>query len=457
MTSETALFGRLYGTSEMRAVFSEERRLEAMLAFESALARAEASLGIVPDEAMEAIVAAAARPHDMDRAAIVAGTENVGYPVVPLTKELARLAGPAGAGYVHWGATTQDVMDTSLVLQMRDAFALLEDDLTGLVRALAARAEEHRVTVMAGRTHLQHALPLTFGYKCAIWVAPLCDALVALRAARDGALVVQFGGAVGTLASLGTDGRAVTLALARELGLRAPDAPWHADRARLATCAAAIAVACGSIAKFATDVVLLMQTEVGEVFEPHAPGRGGSSTMPQKRNPIASEYAIAAARGVRTLLPLVIEAMAGDHERSTGPWQSEEIALPQIFVLASAAFAQARAIAEGLTVDAARMRANVDSTHGLIVSEAVAMALAERIGKPAAHHAVERACATVLKTGADLAATLASDPAVAVHFDATRLRALLDPNGYLGESGAVVDRVLARIANVLASRVVSEV
>jgi 3-carboxy-cis,cis-muconate cycloisomerase len=239
--------------------------------------------------------------------------------------------------------------------------------------------------------------------------------------------------------------------------LRAPDAPWHVDRSRLANAAAACAVACGSAAKFATDIVLLMQSEVAEVFEPQAPGRGGSSTMPQKRNPIASEYVIAAARGVRALVPLVLEAMVGDHERSTGPWQSEEIALPQIFVLASAAFAQARAIAEGMTVDVVRMRANVDLTHGLIVSEAVAMALAERIGKADAHHAVERACAAVLAGAGDLVTVLAADPVVTAALDEPRLRALLDPGAYVGESSAVVDRVVARAQNVLHAGVVSEV
>jgi 3-carboxy-cis,cis-muconate cycloisomerase len=457
LTSEAALFGRLYGTPEMRAVFSEERRLRAMLAVEAGLARVQAELGIVPASAARAIAAAAGRPEAFDLAAIARATENVGYPVVPVTSELARLAGAEAGAYVHWGATTQDIMDTSLVLQLRDAFALLESDLTGLVRALAGRAQRHRGDVMAGRTHLQHALPMTFGYKCAIWLAPLCDALLALREARANALVVQFGGAVGTLASLGSSGRAVTLALAAELGLGAPDAPWHVDRTRLARAATTLAIACGSIAKFATDVILLMQTEVGEVFEPHAPGRGGSSTMPQKRNPIASEYAIAAARGVRALVPLVLEAMAGDHERSTGPWQSEEIALPQIFVLASAAFAQARAIAEGMTVDTARMRANLGLTRGLIVSEAVAMALAERIGKADAHHAVERACAAVLDGGGELADALASDPVVGAAFDGARLRELLDPSGYIGESEAVVDRVLARVQNVLNVRGVSEV
>ncbi|MBD5635814.1 MAG: 3-carboxy-cis,cis-muconate cycloisomerase, partial [Candidatus Eremiobacteraeota bacterium] len=191
----------------MRAVFSEDRRLAAMLEVEAALARAQATLGIVPQRAADAIGLAATRVREIDRAAIVRGTENVGYPVVPLTKELVRLAGPEAGGYVHWGATTQDVMDTSLVLQLRDAFALLDGDLTGLVRALADRATLHRDDVMAGRTHLQHALPMTFGYKCAVWLAPLCDALEALRAARDAALVVQFGGAVGTLASLGANGR----------------------------------------------------------------------------------------------------------------------------------------------------------------------------------------------------------------------------------------------------------
>jgi 3-carboxy-cis,cis-muconate cycloisomerase len=441
----------------MRAIFSEERRLQTMLDVEAALARAQAALGIVPERAAAAISHAATRAGELDRDAIVRGTENVGYPVVPLTKELVRLAGPDAGGYVHWGATTQDVMDTALVLQLRDAFALLEDDLAGIVRALADRATRHRNDVMAGRTHLQHALPLTFGYKCAVWLAPFCDALEALRSAGAAVRVVQFGGAVGTLASLGTNGRAVTLGLARELGLRAPDAPWHVDRSRLANAAAACAIACGSAAKFATDVVLLMQSEVAEVFEPQAPGRGGSSTMPQKRNPIASEYVIAAARGVRALVPLVLEAMVGDHERSTGPWQSEEIALPQIFVLASAAFSQARAIAEGMTVDVARMRANVDLTHGLIVSEAVAMALAERIGKAAAHHAVERACVAVLAGAGDLVTVLAADPAVTAVLDEPRLRALLDPGAYVGESSAVVDRVVARAQNVLHARVVSEV
>ncbi len=432
----------------MRRVFSETRRLDAMLAVEVALAAAQAKLGIIPKSAARAI-AAAADVAQIDREAIRAGTERVGYPVVPLTKELGRLAGAEAAGFVHWGATTQDILDTALVLQIREALDLLEAELVAVIRALGARAQTHRDDVMAGRTHLQHALPITFGYKCAVWLAPLLDHLVTLRRLRARILVVEFGGAVGTLASLGDRGRAVTSALAEELGLGVPDAPWHADRSAIAEVACAIGVACGSLAKFAADIVLLMQTEVAEVFEPHAPGRGGSSTMPQKRNPIASEYVIAGARGVRALVPLVLEAMVGDHERSTGPWQSEELAVPQIFVWASAAFLHARTIAEGMTVDTRRMRENLEITHGLIMSEAVAMALAERLGKANAHHVVERACTTALENGTSLADVLAAEPEIANALDDAAIRQLVDPARYTGEAAAVVERIMTRAETLL--------
>ncbi len=448
MHAGIGIFGNLYGTPEMRAIFSETASLQAMLDVETALARAEAARGVIPGAAAEAI-AAVAQVERLDVAAIVAGTENVGYPVVPLTRQLAALAGPGAGGYVHWGATTQDILDTALVLQMRAGLRILERDLAALARALAARATAHAGDVMAGRTHLQHALPVTFGYKCAVWLAPLLDALAALRALEARVGVVQFGGAVGTLASLGTAGRDVAAALAAELGLALPDAPWHADRSRFAELACALGVACGSLAKFATDVILLMQTEVAEAFEPQAPGRGGSSTMPQKRNPIASEYTIAAARGVRALVPLVLDAMAGDHERSTGPWQSEAIALPQIFVLASAAFSQARAIAEGMTVDVARMRNNLNATHGLIMAEAVTMVLAETFGKSDAHHMVEAACARALASDSDLAGALGADPRIAERLDNDALARVLAPESYVGESRAVVERVVARAEAML--------
>ncbi len=437
----SALYGELYGTRAMREVFSLRRRLRALLAVEVALARAEAALGVIPAAAAEAIAAAAADPDRFDVAALVAGTEHVGYPVVPLTKQLAQFAGPDAGRYVHWGATTQDIVDTATVLQLREAFALLDGDLQAAIEALARRARAHRDDVMAGRTHLQHALPITFGYECALWLAPLLPHRARLRAAADEAAVLQFGGAVGTLASLGQRGRAVALALGGELGLPVPDLPWHADRSPFAAAVCALGLTCGSLAKFAADVVLLMQTEVAEVNEPHAPGRGGSSTMPQKRNPIAAEYVIANARAVRALVPVLLEAMSGDHQRSTGPWQTEAPALEDAFVRASGAFAQAAAIARGMTVDPARMRRNLDASGGLIVAEAVAMALAEHVGHESAHAAVARAASDATASGRPFLDVLAASPDITRYLDPAQLERRLDPADYTGEAGAIVDRV----------------
>jgi 3-carboxy-cis,cis-muconate cycloisomerase len=369
-------------------------------------------------------------------------------PVVALTKALGKAAGEQAARYVHWGATTQDILDTALALQMRGGLDQIERSLAAIGRALAAKAAAHRDDAMAGRTYLQQALPITFGYKCAVWLAPLIDHAARIAQLRTRALRVQLGGAVGTLASLGANGRAVTEGLAAELGLAAPDAPWHATRDGPAEAACLLGLICGSLAKFATDMVLLMQTEVAEAFEPHQAGRGGSSTMPHKRNPIAGEYVLAAARGVHALVPLMLNAMAQDHERATGPWQSEWLALPQIFVLTSGALAHAETLAAGLTIDAARMRANLDATQGLILAEAVMMALADKLGRGVAHHAVEQACARAIAEKQPLGDVLAADPAIAGQLDRAAIAALMDPARYVGEAGAVVDRVVARAGKV---------
>ncbi|MCC7048704.1 MAG: 3-carboxy-cis,cis-muconate cycloisomerase [Alphaproteobacteria bacterium] len=445
---DSTILGGLFGSDALRAVFAEQAWLQRLLDVEAALARVQAGIGIIPEAAARAI-AAAARVELIPVDEIAASTKLVGYPVVALTKALARTVGPEAGRYVHWGATTQDILDTALVLQLREALDLLRRDARRLVRALVALAQRHRDVAMAGRTHLQHALPVTFGYKCAIWAAPLLDDMARLDALRPRLLKVQFGGAVGSLASLGDKGSAVTEALAEELGLAAPVAPWHAIRDSLAELAAALGVLAGNLAKFATDIVLLMQTEVGEAFEPHQPGRGGSSTMPQKRNPIASEYVLAAARGIHALVPLLLGTMAQDQERSTGPWQAEQLALPQIVVLAGGALAHAVAIAEGLTIDAARMRHNLELTHGLIMAEAAMMALAERIGRQKAHDAVEHACARALAEGVSLAQALRKEPMVAGAIDGATIDRLADPRAYLGECGAVVDRMARKAAALL--------
>jgi 3-carboxy-cis,cis-muconate cycloisomerase len=450
--ADSVIFGALFGSDAMRDLFSDRARLQLMLDVEAALARVEARLGIIPPAAAEAITAAA-KVDNLVFTEIAASTQLVGVPVVALTKALGKAAGEQAARYVHWGATTQDIIDTALVLQIKTGLDLVEHALAAIGRALAAKALAHRDTVMAGRTYLQHAIPITFGHKCAVWLAPLVDHAARLAALRGRVLRVQFGGAVGTLASLGTHGRAVTEGLAAEFGLAVPDAPWHVARDGLGEVASVLGLICGSLAKLATDVVLLMQTDVAEVFEPHQAGRGGSSTMPHKRNPVASEYVIAAARGVHALVPLMLGAMAQDHERATGPWQSEWLALPQIFVLTSGALAHAETLAAGLTVDAGRMRANLDATQGLLLAEAVMMALADKLGRAQAHHAVEQACARAIAEKKPLGDVLAADPVIAGQLDRTQIAALMDPAHYVGEAGAVVDRVVARARTVWPQKV----
>jgi len=442
--ADGAVLSVLYGTDAMRMVVGERAFLAQMLAVEAALARAQARLGIIPEEAAVAITEAAALER-LDLPALARATRTAGYPVLGLARQLATLAGTDAGRWVHWGAATQDIIDTALVLQLREAFVLLATDLDRLNAALAARALRHRDTVMAGRTHLQHALPVTFGYKCALWLSPLITMRERLDQLLPRLLKVQFGGATGTLASLDDHGIAVAEALARELDLVAPDAPWHAARDTMAEAACFLGLLTGALAKFATDVMLLMQTEVAEVAEPYSPGRGGSATMPQKRNPIACEYVVAQAQGVQALVPQMLGAMVVDQERGAGPWQTETLALPQAFTLAHGALVQAVTVAEGMTVDAARMRRNLEASGGLIMAEAVMMGLTPMLGRGGAHEAVAQACDVALAESIPLAEALGRDSCVTAVLDAESLARLTDPTTYLGSAGAFTDQVLARL------------
>ena len=439
--ADSPILGTLYGSDAMRAVFDERTYFQRMLDVEAALARVQARLGIIPADAA-ATITGAARVENLSTDELAASARNVGYPVVGLVTGLSRAAGAAG-GWTHWGATTQDIMDTATVLQVRDGLTLIRTALRGMVAALTAQAEQHRHTVMAGRTHLQQALPITLGLKCAVWTQPLIAHVQRLDALRPRVELVSFAGAAGTLASLGDQGIAVMEGLAAELGLGAPAAPWHVSRDGLAETVAFLGLVCGSLAKLATDVILLAQTEVGELAEPYVAGRGSSSTMPQKRNPIASEYILAAARTVHALVPVMFGAMAADHERATGPWQAELLALPQCFVLTHGALQHAGAIAEGMVIDAARMRRNLDLTGGLIVAEAVMMGLAPYIGRGEAHHVVKHACDAALAETIPLADALAREPAVASRLDRAAIERLTDPGHYLGSADGFIDRVLA--------------
>jgi 3-carboxy-cis,cis-muconate cycloisomerase len=440
---DSSVYGGLFTTPAMRAVFSDETRLQRMLDVEAALARAQAQLGLIPAAAAEEITAKAEVAR-FDLAAIGKGTELVGYPIVPLIKALGQAcAGDAGR-WVHWGATTQDIIDTALVLQLRDGLELVRQDLEGCAAALVALARRYRDTPMAGRTHGQHALPITFGFKCALWLAPLRRHSERLARLSAEIAVVQFGGAVGTLASVGADGIRVMEALAAGLGLRAPPIAWHVGRDGLAEVASFLGLLTGSLGKIATDVALLMQAEVGEVAEPYQEGRGGSSTMPQKRNPIACEFILACAKNVRQLVPVMLDAMVQDHERATGPWHAEWIALPPAFALTAGALHHARAMLEGLVVDPGRMRRNLDATRGMISAEAVMMVLAPHVGREKAHHLVAAACQRALAHDRHLLDELQADATVTALLPPRRLGELLDLGNYTGLAGAFVDRVLAR-------------
>jgi 3-carboxy-cis,cis-muconate cycloisomerase len=439
---DSLLFRDQFGTPAMRAVFADEALVRRYLEVEAALARAQSRLGVIPAEAGAAITEAA-RALSLDWDKLKAKTDIVGYPIVPVVDQLsAACAGEAGR-YVHWGATTQDVMDTATVLQVRDALALVEADLAALQDILAGLAVTHRDTAMAGRTHLQQALPVTFGYKAAIWLAGIDRHRERLAQLRPRVLVGQFAGAVGTLASLGDRGLEVQAAFLDEIGLARPAITWHVARDGLAEAVLFLGLVTGSLAKIATDVMLLMATEIGEVFEPFVKGRGGSSTMPQKRNPISCELILACAKGVRQQTGLMLDGMVQDLERATGPWHAEWLALPEAFLLGSSALAQARFMLGGLVVDGERMRRNLGLTGGLIVAEAAMMGLAVHTGRQQAHHLVYDACRAAVESGRPLLEVLAEMPEVTAHLDRAALERLLDPANYVGAAPEMVDRLLA--------------
>jgi 3-carboxy-cis,cis-muconate cycloisomerase len=436
---DSVLLRDSFGTPAMRAVFEERALLRRYVEVEVALARAQARCGVIPAEAAGEI-AGRANPDALDLELLRRETETVGYPILPLVHQLSKMCGEAGR-YVHWGATTQDIMDTAVVLQIRDALGLIDAELEELRGILVRLAKRYRDTPMAGRTHLQQALPITFGYKCAVWLSMFDRHAERLAQLRPRVLVGQFAGAAGTLASLGERGLDVQKALMEALGLGVPAATWHVARDGLAEAVNFLGLLCGSLGKIAYDVMLMASTEVGEVQEPFVAGRGASSTMPQKRNPISSELIVAAAKAVRQHAGLMLDAMVQDHERATGPWHAEWIALPESFVLTAGALHQGRFMLGGLVVDEARMRQNLGMTSGLIVAEAVMMGLAPHLGRNAAHDVVYAACRIVDERGGRLADVLAGMPEVSGRLDRAALERLTDPANYLGMAPQMVDRV----------------
>lgn len=442
---DSRIFRNTFGTREIRNVFSDDSYVKSLIEVESALARAEAVIGVIPTEAGSAIPDHLSKANvDFDR--LAKETDIVGYPVLPLIRQLAEQMPGDMAKYIHWGATTQDIMDNAMILQIRSGIQVIRNEVIILIGNLAGLALKHKNTPMAGRTHLQHALPVTFGYKCAVYLFPFLQHIDRLNSVEQNNLLVQFGGAAGTLASLGPDsqvGLRVRAALAHELQLLEPPITWHVARDTIAEILNLLALIGGSLGKMAYDFIIMSSNEFGEISEPFVPHRGASSTMPQKRNPISSEIVLAASKLLREKASLGIDAMQADFERQSGPWHLEWAAVPEAFTIAAGALHQANFALAGLVVNVDAMKRNLLSSKGLIVGEAVMMGLAPHIGRNPAHDLVYEACKIAIETDQALLDVLSKNPEVTSKVSAEELEKLCDPLNYLGASQLQVETIIS--------------
>ncbi len=446
---DSEVFGPLFAPSGMAAIFADEALIAAMLRSEAALARAQARAGLAPVGLAAAIEAVS--PASFDKQALAAGTVLAGVPTIAFVKALQSMLPAEFGADLHKGATSQDILDTALALQMAVAFDLLAADLADVLRALASLARRHAHTPCIARSYGQHAAPISFGFKAAVWLAGIADAARALESSREAACQAQLGGPVGTLAALGVQGPAVLADYAHELGLGAPTIAWHTRRAGIVAAGQWLAMLAGTLAKMAGDVVALSATEIGEVSEPHVEGRGGSTAMPHKRNPVAATAILANAQAAGGLAAGLSGSLVAAHERPAGAWHAEWHAVASLFGCAGGALAHARFLADGLHVDAAAMLRNLGATRGLVFADAAAARLAPKLGRAAAHALVERAADTVRASGRDLHSVLAE---VDTGLDAKALGAAFDPRAAVTAAAAWVEPVAAR-ADALAARLVA--
>ncbi|KAI9931165.1 hypothetical protein ASPWEDRAFT_145887 [Aspergillus wentii DTO 134E9] len=442
---DSRIFRNLFGTEDIRGIFSDEAYIKCLIEVEIGLAQAESKVGVIPQEAADAI-AHTAKYENLNLDRMAADTENVGYPVLPLVWQLSEMVDPEQAKYIHWGATTQDIMDCASMLQIRRGLVVLRNRLAELNDSLTQLSDRYANTPMAGRTHLQHALPVTFGYKCAIYLSGIQRHLQRLNEIESRCLLVQFGGAAGTLASLGSDdtGIKVRKQLAIELGLKDPSITWHVARDHVAEIVSFLALIGGSLGKIALDVIIMSSNEVGEVAEPFVLHRGASSTMPQKRNPISSEVILAASKLLRSHASLAMDSMVSDFERASGPWHLEWSCIPESFVVCCGALHQANFVMSGLVVNTDAMSNNLNMTRGLIVAEAVMMGIAPELGRQKAHDVVYEACKKSIETNQPLVDVLLQDEQVTGQTSTEKLRSLCDPCQYLGCSAQMIKDVVGR-------------
>ncbi|MGE8645891.1 3-carboxy-cis,cis-muconate cycloisomerase [Acinetobacter vivianii] len=440
------LYASLFYQPDVTAIFSDHALLGYMVQAEVALAKAQAQVNVIPASAamiIEQVGQNAVAQIDMDALATATGLAgNIAIPFVKQFTALVKQQDEDASRYVHWGATSQDIIDTATILQCRDALALIEQQVQQAYQVSLKQAQQYRDQVMIGRTWLQQALPITLGHKFARWAGAFKRDLDRLHAMKGRVLTAQLGGAAGSLASLQDQGSTVVQAFAAQLNLTVPACTWHGERDRMVEIASTLALIVGNVGKMAKDWSLLMQTEIAEVFEPAAKGRGGSSTMPHKRNPVAAASILAAANRVPALMASVYQSMVQEHERALGAWHAEWLAIPEIFQLCAGALERSSEVLEHMQVNADAMQRNLECTHGLIMAEAVMMALAPKLGRLNAHHLVEQACQQAVAQHQHLKTVLSNMEQVNVHFNDQALDDLFNPASYLGNIQAQIDAVL---------------
>jgi 3-carboxy-cis,cis-muconate cycloisomerase len=440
------LLDELFRSDELERVFSDTEYLQSLLHFEAALARAEFRAGVIPESAARTI-ATRCQADLFDQKAIAAGAALAGNLAIPVIKQLTELVAEQdkeAAHFVHWGATSQDAIDTAMILQLRRAFEFIDRDLCTIIETLGALAETHRHTILVARTWMQQAIPITFGFIVAGWLDAILRHRTRIQELGTHALVLQFGGAVGTLAALGDRGPAAAEALAGDLHLPLPTAPWHSHRDRLAEVATTLGLCCGTLAKIARDISLHAQTEIAELSEPVTRGRSGSSTMPHKHNPLTCAVVLAAGQRVPHLVSTMLGAMVHEYQRGLGGWHAEWETLPEIVRLTGGALHHLAAMLPNLEVHTDRMQQNLEATSGLIFAEAITFALAKQLGKPAAHQLVETACQKAIAEKRHLKDVLRAEPSLHAHVAPAELDSLFDAGKYLGSSDVFVDGILKR-------------
>lgn len=444
--TDSAYFGSTFGNPAVQKIFADEGRFSAWLNVESGLARAQARLGLIPQSAADAITKSAT-VENLDISAMTEEYQKVGFPILPLVHQMAKVCDKESARWIHWGATTQDIVDTGMVLQMKEALSLIEGQLERAIDAIAKLAAEHRSTVMAGRTFQQQAAPVTFGFKAAVWLDELLRHRERLPGVKHRALVCQFGGAVGTLATLGEKGTEVVRELSEELGLEVPAISWHTSRDGWAEAVFWLAMVGATLGKIATEVAVLMRSEVDEVREPFTPGRGGSSTMPQKRNPVSCPIIIAISSRLREQVGSQLTAMVQEHERGVSAMPLEWMVIPEAFILLSGSLRHSVEMLEGLTVDKERMLENLTMGGGLLMAEAVMMGLAPTIGRSQAHDLVYSSAGAAWDQGVTLRDALIADERAREYLSVDDIDRLLDPANYTGCADQMISNVLEKVSH----------